>query len=76
LLHAGEHGGHGADETQQDEVVAGAGEVGGIGKVRSDVGRDAVAELVDDVEAVAEEEEGDGEVDGRWVERSGLGGQD
>jgi hypothetical protein len=75
-LHAAEHGRRGAEQAQQDQVVAGAGEVGGIGEMCRDVGGDAVAELVDDVETVAEEEEGDWEVDGRGVEWSVAGGQD
>lgn len=63
---AGGDGGEGGEEAQGEEVVGGAGEVGGGGEVGGDAGGEG--EGGEDVDAVGEGEEGDGEVDGCWVD--------
>ena len=63
---AGGDGGEGGEEAEGEEVVGGAGEVGGGGEVGGDAGGEG--EGGEDVDAVGEGEEGDGEVDGCWVD--------
>ena len=58
----------GGDQAEREQVVGGAGEVvSGRQGIGDDIG-EVAAQAVQDVEAVAEREEGDGEVDGSGVD--------
>lgn len=66
LCAAGGDGGERGEEAEGEEVVGGAGEVGGGREGGGYAGWEG--ECGEDVDAVGEGEEGDGEVDGRWVD--------
>lgn len=68
LLAAGHDGWDGGDQAEREQVVGGAREVVGRREGVGDGIGEVAAQAVQDVEAVAEREEGDREVDGGGVD--------
>ena len=68
LADAGHEGRDGGDQADGEKVVARAGQVGGDSEVGGDALGEVGGELVDDVDAPGEGEEGNGEVDGGGVD--------
>lgn len=68
LLAARHDGRDGGDQAEREQVVGGAREVVGRREGIGDGIGEVAAQAVQDVEAVAEREEGDGEVDGSGVD--------